>query len=121
MKLARHVPLVLLVFCLLTALAVADSKQKGEVTFSDHVMVSNTQLEPGNYVVRWNGSGPGVQLQFMHDGKEVASVTGNVIEQKNPYKSVTTNAGENGSRVLTEIAFLDVKVVLTPGEASTSQ
>jgi hypothetical protein len=121
MKLARYVPLVLLVFCLLTALAVADSKQKGEVTFSDHVMVSNTQLEPGNYVVRWNGSGPGVQLQFMHDGKEVASVTGNVIEQKSPYKSVTTNAGENGSRVLTEIAFSDVKVVLTPGEASTSQ
>jgi hypothetical protein len=121
MKLVRYVPLVLVVFCLLTLAAVADSKQKGEVTFSDHVMVSSTQLEPGNYVVRWNGSGPGVQLTFMRDGKEVASVTGKVIEQKNPHNSVTTNSGENGSRVLTEIAFSDVKLVLTPDEASTSQ
>jgi hypothetical protein len=119
MKLVRYVPSVLVVLCLLTVAAVADSK--GEVTFSDHVMVSNTQLEPGNYVVRWNGSGPGVQLKFMHDGKEVASVTGKVIEQKNPHESVTTNSGENGSRVLTEIAFSDVKLVLTPDEVSTSQ
>ena len=121
MKLVRYVPFVLVVFCLITVAAVADSKQKGEVTLSDHVMVSSTQLEPGKYIVRWNGSGPGVQLQFMRDGKEVVSVTGKVIEQKNPRKSFTTNPGENGSRVLTEIAFLDAVLVLTPSEASTSQ
>ncbi len=121
MKLIRYVPFVLVVFCLSTVAAFADSKQKGEVTLSEHVMLSSTQLEPGKYVIQWNGSGPGVQLTFMRDGKEMASVTGKVIEQKNSQKSVTTNAGENGSRILAEIAFLDATLVLTPDEASASQ
>lgn len=121
MKLARYVSSVPIIFCLLAVAALADSKQKGEVTFSDHVMVMGTQLEPGKYVVRWNGSGPGVQLKFIQDGKEVAAVTGKVIEQKNRQKYVTTSGGENGSRVLTEIAFSDVTLVLTPGETSTSE
>ena len=121
MKLVRYISIFPIIFCLLTVAAVADSKRKGEVTFSDHVIVSGMQLEPGKYVVSWNGSGPGVQLKFMHDGQEVASITGKVIEQKNPQNSFTTNAGENGSRVLTEIAFSDVTLVLTPDEASTSE
>lgn len=121
MKLVRYIPMLSVVFCLLTVAALADSKQKGEVTFSNHVMVSSTELEPGKYVVQWNGTGSGVQLKFMHDGEEVASVTGNVVQQKNPYNSFTTNSGENGSRVLTEIAFSDVTLVLTQGDASTSQ
>ena len=121
MKLIRYVPFVLVVFCVITVAAFADSKQKGEVTLSDHVMVSSTQLEPGKYVVRWNGIGPGVQLKFVRDGKEVASVTGHVTERKNPHTWVTTTSGQNGSRVLTEIAFQDTILVLTPGETSTSQ
>src|SRR6516225_7604804 len=121
MKLVRYTSIFSIVFFLLTTAAMADSKQKGEVTFSSHVVVSNTELEPGKYVVRWNGSGPGVQVRFMHDGEEVASVTGNVIQKKNPHDSFTTSSGENGSRVLTEIAFSDVTLVLAPENASTSQ
>jgi hypothetical protein len=121
MKLIRYITIFPIVLCLLTVVAAADSDKKGEVTFSDHVTVSGTQLEPAKYVVRWNGSGPGVQIKFLHDGKEVTSVTGNVVQQKNPHNSFTTKQGENGSRVLTEIAFSDVILVLTPGETSTPQ
>jgi len=121
MKLIRHIPLFSIVFCLLAIGALADSKQKGEVTFSSHVVVSGTELEPGTYIVRWDGSGPGVQVRFTHDGEEVASVTGNVIEQKNPHDSFTTSSGENGSRVLTEIAFSEVTLVLARDNASTVQ
>jgi hypothetical protein len=121
MKRFRYIPILSIIFCLLTPAALADSKQKGEVTFSSHVVVSGTELEPGKYVVRWNGSGPGVQVRFTHDGEEVVSVTGNVIEKKNPHDSFTTSSGENGSRVLTEIAFSGVTLVLAPDKASTSQ
>lgn len=120
MKLASHIQILSIIFCLLTLAALADSKQKAGITFSGHVMVSGTELEPGKYVVQWNGTGSGVQLKFFHDGEEVASVTGNVIQQKNPHGSFTTRAGENGSRLLTEIAFTDVTLVLTPDDASTS-
>ena len=121
MKLARSIPIVSVIVCLLAVSALADSKQKGEVTFSSHVVVAGTELEPGNYVVQWNGNGPGVQLRFLHDAEEVVSVTGNVIQEKNRPISFTTNSAENGSRVLTKIAFSDVTLVLTPGDASTSQ
>ena len=121
MKLVRYTSIFSIVFFLLTTAALADSKQKGEVTFSNHVVVSGTELEPGKYIVRWDGNGPGVQLRFMRDGEEVVSVTGNVIQQKNPRNSFTTNSGENGSRVLAEIDFSDVTLVVTPNNPPTSQ
>jgi hypothetical protein len=121
MKLVRYTPILSIIFLLLTSAALADSKQRGEVTFSSHVVVSGTELEPGKYVVRWNGNGPGVQLRFMRDGEEVVSVTGDVVQQKNAQNSFTTNSGENGSRVLAEIDFSDVTLVVTPNKASSSE
>ena len=121
MKLDRYIPTLSIIFCFLAVAARADLKQEKEVIFSSHVIVAGTELEPGKYVVRWNGSGPGVQLRFTHEGEEVPSVTGNVIQQENPESSFTTNSVENGSSVLTKIAFLDVTLVLTPDDASTSQ
>lgn len=120
MKLSRYISIVPLVLCFLAVVAFADSKQKNEVTFSEHVIVSGTQLEPGKYVVRWNGSGPDAEVKFMQGSREVASVTGNVIEQKNRQTSFTTSAGENGSRVLAEIDFSDVTLDLSSG-TSTAQ
>lgn len=121
MKLVRCISIAPIIFCVLIVAAMADSKQKREIKFPDHITVSTTQLEPGEYVVRWEGSGPGVQLKFMHEGEEVASVSGKLIQQKNRHNSFTTDQGENGSRVLTEIDFSDVTLVLTPAEASIAQ
>ena len=121
MKVIRYMQLLPIFFCLLAVVAAADAAKKGEIKFSDHVMVSGTQLEPGDYVVQWNESGPGVVIKFLHDGKEVTSVIGEVVQEKNPHNSFTTNSAENGSRVLTKIAFSDVSLVLAPDETSTSQ
>jgi hypothetical protein len=120
MKLIRCIPFLSIVLCLFTVVAAADTN-KGKVTFSDHVVVSGTQLEPGEYLVRWDGSGPGVQIRFLHDGEQVTSVTGKVVQQKNSQQSFTTNSGENGSRVLTQITFPDTILVLAPGETSATQ
>ncbi len=120
MKLARYISIIPLVLCFLAVAASADSKQEREVKLSDHVTVSGTQLEPGKYVVRWNASGPAAEVKFLQQGREVASVTGNVIEQKNRQTSFTTSAGENGSRVLAEIDFSDVTLDLSSG-TSTAQ
>ncbi len=121
MKLIRYMPFVSIVFCLLAVVAAADSNKKGKVTFPDHVMVSGTQLEPGEYLVRWNEGGPDSQITFLHDGKQVTSAIANVVQQKNPNNSFTTNLDDHGSRVLKQIAFSDVILVFTPGETSAPE
>ncbi len=121
MKLVRRISIFPIILCLLAVAALADSKQKQEITLSKHVMVSSTQLKPGDYVVQWEGSGPDVKVKFMRQGEEVASTTGKVIQQKNRHSSFTTSEGKDGSRVLTEITFSDVTLVLTAGEPTTSE
>ena len=120
MKLARYGSVLPIILCVLTIVAAADSKQKGEIKLSSHVMVSGTQLEPGNYDIRWSVNGSDVQVTFLHEGEEVARSNGRVIQQKNPQESVTMATQENGSRVLTEIDLPNATLILTPAEVSTS-
>ena len=121
MRRVRFISIVPIVFCLLAVAALADSKQKGEITFSKTVTISSAQLEPGQYIVRWEGTGANVQVKFMHEGEEVASVKGRVIQERNRHSSFTTNEGENGSRILTKITFPEVTLDLASGEASIAQ
>jgi hypothetical protein len=37
------------------------------------VQVGGTQLQPGNYKVKWEGTGPDIQVTFLRDGKTVAT------------------------------------------------
>ena len=98
----------------LSLTAAADSKQSGKITLNNPVVVSGTQLHPGEYVVRWSGSGPDVQVSFLHDGDEVVSLTGTVLQRENEMKSITTIPGEGGARVLSEIDLPRVTLMLAP-------
>jgi len=40
------------------------------------MQVGSAQLEPGNYRVEWQGTGPEVQVNFVRNGKTVATVPG---------------------------------------------
>lgn len=103
------------VLCVLSLSAVADTKQSGSITLSNSVVVSGTQLNPGAYVVRWDGTGPEVQVQFLHDGKELVSLPGKLVKQRNQYNSsVTTSVTEDGSRTISEIGFSKVTLQFTP-------
>jgi hypothetical protein len=68
------------------------------------VQVGSTQLKPGNYKVRWQGTGPDIQVTFLRDGKTVATVPA----------TLKTNDGEvtqddivtdSANKTLTEIDF----------------
>jgi hypothetical protein len=56
--------------------AFARDKNQHSVEILDSVQVGSTQLKPGNYKVEWQGSGPEVQVNFVRDGKTVATVPG---------------------------------------------
>jgi hypothetical protein len=94
---------VLALVCSLSAFA--RDKNQHSVNISDAVQVGNTQLQPGNYKVEWQGTGPDVQVSFLQNGKTVATVPGTL--KTNPQVSqdaiVTDNA--SASRKLDEIDF----------------
>jgi hypothetical protein len=68
------------------------------------VQIGGTQLKPGNYKVKWQGTGPDIQVTFLRDGKTVATVPA----------TLKTNDGEvtqdgivldSANKTLTEIDF----------------
>jgi hypothetical protein len=75
MKLPRYPLALLSILALLSPLSVfARDKNQHSVDIPSTLQVGDTQLKPGNYKVKWEGSGPDVQVTFLRDGKTVATV-----------------------------------------------
>jgi hypothetical protein len=54
--------------------AMARDKNQHSVEIPDTVQVGSARLAPGNYKVEWQGTGSDVQVNFVRDGKTVATV-----------------------------------------------
>jgi len=46
------------------------------VEIFDVVQIGTAELKPGNYKVKWQGTGPAVQVSFQQNGKTVVTVPG---------------------------------------------
>ena len=63
--------------------AMARDKNQHSVVIPDSMQVGSAQLEPGNYRVEWQGTGPEVQVNFVRNGKTVATVAGTLNANDN--------------------------------------
>ena len=63
--------------------ALARDKNQHSVVIPDSMQVGSVQLEPGNYKVEWQGTGPEVQVNFVRNGKTVATVAGTLNANDN--------------------------------------
>lgn len=54
----------------------ARDKNQHSVNIPDSVQIGATQLKPGNYKVEWQEAGPVVHVEFVQDGKTVATASG---------------------------------------------
>jgi hypothetical protein len=54
----------------------ARDKNQHSVEIFDSVQIGTTQLKPGTYKVEWQEAGPVVHVEFIQDGKTVATVPG---------------------------------------------
>jgi hypothetical protein len=90
---------------LLTASASAASR--GSLVIPEKVSVEGKSLPAGEYSVKWEGDGPNVELNILHDGKLVATVPAHTIElkQKDQEDSVLTKKSNDGTESLFEIHF----------------
>ena len=73
MKYLKYLAIVA-AMALLTPLSLfaADTTSRS-VTIEDPVTVGTTHLKPGHYKVEWQGTGPAVQVNFVRNGKTVAT------------------------------------------------
>ena len=86
--------------------ALARDKNQHSVQITESVQVGSAQLEPGNYKVEWQGTGPAVQVNFVRNGKTVATVAGTLNTNDNHVvqDAIVTDTASN-TNTLKEIDF----------------
>lgn len=84
--------------------ALARDKNQHSVVIPDSVQVGSVQLEPGNYKVEWQGAGPEVQVNFVRNGKTVATIPGTLNANDNQVVQDAIVTDTTGS-TLKEIDF----------------
>ena len=122
MKIANISKGLLLGLALLLATSTFAATNKGSMQLQDPVTVSGKQLRAGDYSVKWDGSGPNVELSILKGNKVVATTPARLIdlnEKSNRDAAVVQNNGD-GSKSLAEIHFSGKKYALAIGSDSAS-
>jgi hypothetical protein len=76
MKQMKYAALLSMLTLLSSVSALARDKNQHSVAIPYSVQVGGTQLKPGDYKVEWQGTGPKIQVNFVRNGKIVATVPG---------------------------------------------
>jgi hypothetical protein len=82
------------------AISMAATKSQESLSLSKPSKVGDSQLQPGNYKVVWDGNGPDVQVSFLQGKKTVATVPAKLVEHASTYNSVETSDADNTSKIL---------------------
>jgi hypothetical protein len=109
---------LLLGLALLLATSVFAASNKGSMQLLDPVTVSGKQLPAGDYSVKWDGSGPNVELNILKGNKVVATTPARLIDlnQKANNDAAVVKSNDDGSRSLAEIHFGGKKYGLAIGQ-----
>ena len=87
--------------------ALARDKSKHSVEITESVQVGGTQLKPGNYKIEWQGTGPEIQVNFVRDGKTIATVPGTLKtnDAHVTQDEIVTDTTSSNTQTLKEIDF----------------
>jgi hypothetical protein len=108
MKQIKYAALLSVLALLSSVSALArDNKNQRSVQIPDSVQVGGKQLEPGNYKVEWQGTGPEIQVNFVRNGKTVATVPGTLRtnDSKVTQDDIVTDITGANTQTITEIDF----------------
>lgn len=92
---------------LLSTSAFAGNNNKGTLRLEDSITVDGTPLQPGNYKVQWDGSGPDVKVTLSQGSRTVATFPAHVTEQKAATQADAYGSANqpDGGKTLTAIYF----------------
>lgn len=103
----KNTALLAVVALMLSVCAFARDKNQHSVEIPDSVQVGGTPLQPGTYKVEWQGAGPQIQVNFVRDGKTVATAPG-TLKTNDPQvvqDDVVTETTSANTKTLKEIDF----------------
>jgi len=121
MKLNHLAKTVVLGLAVLLA-ASAFASNKGSLQVREAIEVNGQQLAPGEYQVRWDGTGPNVEVSIMQGKKEVAKTTAKVValDKAYDYDSAVVNHA-SGKATVSEVRFAGKKYALALGAAEKAE
>ena len=119
-NLAKTVVLGLAV--LLATSAFASNNVKGSLLLRESVEINGQQLAPGEYQLRWEGTGPSVEVSFMQGRKEVAKTSAKVValDEAPEYDSAVVDH-TSGKAAISEIRFSRRKYALAIGATDKAE
>jgi hypothetical protein len=108
---------LLLGLALLLATGAFAAANKGSLQLPSTVTVSGTQLSAGEYSVKWDGTGPNVELNILQGSKVVATTPARLVDlsQKQSADNALVKTNADGTRSLAEIRFSGKKYALAIG------
>jgi hypothetical protein len=100
----------------------AFASNKGSLVVREAVEVNGQQLAPGEYQVRWEGTGSNVEVSFMQGKKEVAKTSAKVVtlDQSSNYDSTVIDRA-SGKASVSEVRFAGKKVALAIGSTDKAE
>jgi hypothetical protein len=99
--------------------AFAADKTTRSVTINDSVTVGSTHLTPGHYKLEWEGNGPSIQVNFVRNGKTVATAPAKLQtnDKQVNQDDVIVDRTTAHNKVLKEVDFSHQKEALTFGQS----
>jgi len=107
MKQIKYTALLSVIALLSSVSALARDKNQHSVEIPNAVEVGGEQLQPGSYKVEWQGTGPEIKVNFVRDGKTVATVPGTLKtnDAQVTQDEIVTDTTHAKVQTLTEIDF----------------
>lgn len=100
----------------------AFASNKGTLQVHETLEVNGQQLAPGEYQLRWDGSGSNVEVSFMRGRKEVAKASAKLVnlDKASDYDSALVDHS-SGKATVTEVRFAGKKYALALGATEKAE
>ncbi len=100
----------------------AFASNKGSLQVREPLEVNGQQLAPGDYQLRWDGTGANVEVSFMQGKKEVAKASAKVValDKAYAYDSAVVDHSDGKARV-SEVRFAGKKYALAIGATEKAE
>lgn len=102
--------------------ASAFASNKGSLQVGERFEINGQQLAPGEYQLRWDGTGSTVEVSFMQGKKEIAKTSATVIELEKPFaydSAILEHA--NGRATISQVRFAGKKYALALGSTEKAE
>ncbi|MGD0467051.1 MAG: hypothetical protein ABSA54_01625 [Terriglobales bacterium] len=100
----------------------AFASNKGSLHVREPIEVAGQQLAPGEYQLRWDGTGSNVEVSIMQDKKEVAKAPAKVVALDKAYdydSAVIDHA--SGKATVSQVRFAGKKYALVIGATEKAE